>query len=149
MENALWFYDTPNLPYRFYDTPNLPYRKCACRNRVIVMAKDDYFVIVYKILAYLYARLKKGEPVEAEMLMYDGGLFQINREYWVYIIDNILEQGYIKGLHNVRAGNGYYIKEQLSNCSITPKGIDYLCENSLLEKAKQFLKDVKEITPFI
>ena len=54
------------------------------------MAKDDYFVIVYKILAYLYARLKKGEPVEAEMLMYDGGLFQINREYWVYIIDNML-----------------------------------------------------------
>ena len=78
------------------------------------MAKDDYFVIVYKILAYLYARLKKGEPVEAEMLMYDGGLFQINREYWVYIIDNMLEQGYIKGLHNVRAGVLRYAKFALS-----------------------------------
>lgn len=28
------------------------------------MAKDDYYVIVYKILAYLYVQLKKGESVE-------------------------------------------------------------------------------------
>lgn len=42
------------------------------------MAKDDYYVIVYKILAYLYIQLKKGEAVEPEMLMYDGTLFQIN-----------------------------------------------------------------------
>lgn len=113
------------------------------------MAKDDYYVIVYKILAYLYQRLKKGEAVEPEMLMYDGGLFQINRDYWVWIIENMLDQGYIRGLHNVTAGRGYYIKEQLSGCEITPKGIDYLCENSLIRKARQFLKDVKEITPFI
>ena len=113
------------------------------------MAKDDYYVIVYKILAYLYTQLKKGEPIEPEMLMYDGGLFQINRSYWVYIIDNMLEQGFIKGIHNARSGNGYYIKDQLSGCRITPKGIDYLCDNSLSEKAKQFLKDVKDITPFI
>ena len=28
------------------------------------MAKDDYYVIVYKILAYLYVQLKKGEPID-------------------------------------------------------------------------------------
>ena len=113
------------------------------------MAKDDYYVIAYKILAYLYMQLKRGEPIEPEMLMYDGALFNINRSYWVYIISNMLEQGYIKGLNNVKAGDGYYIKEQLQNCEITPKGIDYLCDNSLMEKAKQFLKDIKDITPFI
>lgn len=113
------------------------------------MAKDDYYVIVYKILAYLYKQLKNGEPIEPEMLMYDGSLFQINRSYWTYIFTNMLEQGFIKGLHDTRTGDGYYIKEQLSNCEITPKGIDYLCDNSLLEKAKEFLKDIKEITPFI
>lgn len=48
-----------------------------------------------------------------------------------------------------RAGREHYIREQLSGCEITPKGIDYLCENSLIRKARQFLKDVKEITPFI
>ena len=112
------------------------------------MAKDDYHVIVYKILSYIYARLKKGEPVEPEMLMYDGGLFQINREYWVYIFANMLEEGYINGLHNVRAGNGYYIKEQLGNCEITPKGIEYLSENSLMKRVKNFLKDIKDLSPF-
>lgn len=28
------------------------------------MAKDDYFVIVYKILSYLYVQLKSGEDVD-------------------------------------------------------------------------------------
>ena len=113
------------------------------------MAKDDYHVIVYKILAYLYMQLKRGAPVEPEMLMYDGGLFQINRQYWIYILYHLTEEGYITGLHNVRAGNGYYIREQLPGCAITPKGIGYLLDNSQLEKAKHFLRDIKEITPFL
>lgn len=113
------------------------------------MSKDDYYVIIYKILAYLYVQLKKGEVVEAEMLMYDGDLFQVNKTYWVYIFENLSKDGYITGLSNIAVGNGYYLKEQFPNCQITPKGIDYLCENSLAEKAKQFLKDIKDITPFI
>ena len=113
------------------------------------MAKDDYYVIVYKILAYLYACLKNGEPIEPEKLMYDGSMFNINRKYWVYIFKNMVDDGYITGLSNVAAGDGYYLKGQFTGCQITPKGIEYLCENSLFEKAKQFLKDIKEITPYI
>lgn len=113
------------------------------------MAKDDYYVIAYKILAYLYMQLKNGERIDPEMLMYDGGLFQINRSYWVYIFTNLSEQGYIRGLHETKVGNGYYIREQLTGCEITPKGIGYLCDNNLMERAKRFLKDVKDITPFI
>ena len=37
----------------------------------------------------------------------------------------------------------------MRECRITPKGIAYLFENSLAEEAKRFLKDVKDITPFI
>lgn len=113
------------------------------------MAKDDYYVIVYKILAYLYVKLKAGEEIEPEMLMYDGTLFHINRKYWVYIFENMVNDGYITGLSNISVGEGYYLREQFPECQITPKGIEYLCENSLAEKAKQFLKDIKEITPFI
>lgn len=113
------------------------------------MAKDDYYVIVYKILAYLYSQLKKGEPIDSEMLEHDGRLFQINGKYWIYIMQNMIDQGFIRGLVQSRAGGGNYIKGQLSNCEITPRGIDYLCDNSLMERAKQFLKDVKDITPFI
>lgn len=113
------------------------------------MAKDDYYVIVYKILAYLYKQLKAGAPVEEEYLKHDGMLFQINKLYWIYIIQNVLEQGYITGIMQTHAGGGYYIEQQLANCMITPKGIEYLCDNNLMEKAKRFLKEIKEITPFI
>ena len=34
------------------------------------MAKDDYHVIVYQILAYLYAQLKAGEDPDEAMLSY-------------------------------------------------------------------------------
>lgn len=113
------------------------------------MAKDDYFVIVYKILAYLYSQLKSGAPIDPDMLMYDGKLFQINQQYWVYIIKNMVDDGFIKGISNPTVGNGFYIRDQLPYCEITPAGIAYLCDNSFIEKAKQFLKDIKEITPFI
>lgn len=32
------------------------------------MAKDDYHVIVYQILSYLYRQLKSCEPVDEQML---------------------------------------------------------------------------------
>ena len=114
------------------------------------MAKDDYSVIVYKILKYLYARLKKGEPIVSEMLMYDGPLFNINRSYWVYVWSNLSEQGYITGLRNIKVAEGNYIKDQLSGCEITPKGIEYLSENSVMKKIEDRLKEVVDvITPFV
>ena len=42
------------------------------------MAKDDYHVIVYQILSYLYRRLKKGEHVDAAMLAPESPLFKVN-----------------------------------------------------------------------
>lgn len=45
------------------------------------MAKDDYFVIVYKILSYLYVKLKSGEDVNPNMITHDNQLLQINRKY--------------------------------------------------------------------
>lgn len=41
------------------------------------MAKDDFHVIVYRILAYLYHRLKNGEPAEPEMIRHD----EVEAEY--------------------------------------------------------------------
>ncbi len=32
---------------------------------------------------------------------------------------------------------------------ITPKGIQYLFDNNLFEKAKKVVKDIKEMTPFL
>lgn len=36
------------------------------------MAKDDYHVVVYKILAYLYVKLKAREKVDTKLLEADS-----------------------------------------------------------------------------
>lgn len=58
------------------------------------MAKDDYFVLVYKILAYLYTVLKEGRSPDAKMLQYDSTLLGVNEPYWAYIMENLQAQGY-------------------------------------------------------
>lgn len=112
------------------------------------MAKDDYYVIVYQILAYLYKRLKDGEPVEPEMLSPESPLLRINQNYWVYIIENMKEQGFIKNVDLTFAMGHVLVRYDLSRCQITPKGIEYLCENSTIKKAYKFLKEAKSIVPF-
>lgn len=114
------------------------------------MARDDYFVIVYQILSYLYCRLKAGESIDAKMINYDSPLFEINKKYWAYIMYHIASDDLIEGVSFVNIdGLTHPYPADISNCSITPKGIAYLCDNSFISKAKQFLKDIKEITPFI
>ena len=113
------------------------------------MAKDDYHVIVYQILAYLYQRLKKGEQVDGKMLQHDSPLFKINRQYWAYIIYHMSVSNLIEGVSFVELdGVNTPYPCDVSECRITPAGIEYLCDNSFMEKAKAFLKDIKEIVPF-
>lgn len=113
------------------------------------MAKDDYHVIVYQILAYLYTKLKEGEPVDPRMISHDSHYLEINEKYWLYIMENLFKYGYISGITVTKAwGNSFFISG-LENCEITPLGIEFLCENSFLKKAKEFLKDIKAIVPFI
>lgn len=45
------------------------------------MAKDDYFVMVYKILSYLYVQLKSGEDVDEKIISHDSSILQINKRY--------------------------------------------------------------------
>lgn len=114
------------------------------------MAKDDYYVIVYQILSYLYQKLKKGEPVDTNALKNDGALFNISKSYWAYILYHMYSSGLVENITFVELdGMDYPCPCNYSKCRITPLGIGYLCDNTLIEKAKRFLKDVKEIAPFI
>lgn len=114
----------------------------------LMMAKDDYFVITYKFLSYLYTCLKQGKKVEKEYLLHDGVLFNINYSYWLYIVENLVNEGYIEHISNVTAGGGYYVKGQLEGCRITPKGIGYITDNSTFKRVQKFLSDMKDMIPF-
>ena len=109
------------------------------------MSKDDYFVIVYRLLKYLYGCLKSGKPAKYEVLCAD--FFGVEDSYWEYIIRNLYIDGYVDGMMLVsligKLDKGVKI---FDNFMITPKGIEYLSENSIFQKVKGIVKD---ISPFI
>ena len=105
------------------------------------MAKDDYFVIAYKILKYLYECLKQGK--QPDMGVLDADFFSVGSQYWGYIIRNLHEEGYLAGVA-VLDGGFAGIRPDVE---ITPKGIQYLEENSMFRKVKETIKDIREIMP--
>lgn len=54
------------------------------------MAQNDYFVIVYRVLKYLYDCLKKGEKPEAEYLV--ASTYNIPENYWIYILLSLINE---------------------------------------------------------
>lgn len=109
------------------------------------MAKDDYFVILYVLLDYLYTCLKKGENPDLNFLNEDS--FNISRKYWFYILENAKDDGLIKGIDFVLTKQGKIFNNK--NIEITPKGIEFLIENSMMNRVKNTFKDIKDIIPFI
>lgn len=103
------------------------------------MEKDDYFVVVYKILAYLYITLKEGSHPDALLLQHDSRLLGVNEMYWTYIMENLQEQGYLTGLTVITPWDGNKMIFGLECCQITPAGIAYLLDDYMLDKAKTSL----------
>lgn len=114
------------------------------------MAKNDYHVIAYRILAYLYACLKQGEKPNLEYLKYDTDDFPIGKDYWYYILTQLFKEGYIDGAVFVPVlGETIKAVRITDKIMITPSGIEYLQNNSAMKKALDFLKTLKEIVPGI
>ena len=110
------------------------------------MAKDDYFVIVYQLLKYLYECLKNGTRPDENKLT--ATYFNIPLNYWGYIVDSLSKEGFIDGVKGIPTKDGIVFND-MKEMMITPYGIQYLFDNSLLQKAKRTLKDIKEMTPFV
>jgi len=109
------------------------------------MAKDDYFVIVYRLLKYLYDCLKRGKPPSPEVLCAD--FFSVNEEYWQFILRTLFEDGYVSGLFINSLLGGKPHATRLNQMEITPKGILYLDENSIFKRIRGAVKDIAEIIP--
>ena len=101
------------------------------------MAKDDYFVIIYDILSYLYLCLKNGDKVEKARLY--ASTYGISESYWLYILESLLEQGYTKG-YTITKFEDKVGHSDLKTIQITPVGIQYLFDDELLKKAGKELR---------
>lgn len=98
------------------------------------MAKDDYYVIVAKILVYLYARIKgKNKISSTEYLHPLSEDFPIYEEYFNYVLDEMLAHGYIR-MNVIRAWGAGVVMRDIDGIQITQEGIDFLRENSTIRK---------------
>lgn len=110
----------------------------------MLVAKNDYFVIVYRLLTYLYSCFKAGETPDISLFGPDA--LGINNGYWSNVMESIFNEGYVTGVAFVHmVGGPPGIK--LGDLKITQKGIEYLQENSKMRKAAEFVKTIVDFVP--
>lgn len=112
------------------------------------MAKDDYEVVAYRILVYLYAIMKRkivfNEQVFQKMVLKDA----VGEEYLASILHMMLEEGLITGVTLTKAwGNNYLISSELSDAEITAAGIHHLKKNP--EIRESIIKAAESIATLI
>lgn len=113
------------------------------------MGKDDYFVLVYKLLRYLYRCLKEDTPASWEVVAPNTKQFPIGQEYFTYLLSHLLADGYIEGVAEVKRLGGSVRFKETRGLAITPKGIGYLEENSTMKRVGEFLGPAGEVADAI
>ena len=112
------------------------------------MAQDDMHVLIYKVLAYLYSCMKRGEEPDRTMLQSDGPLFGgVPYRYWSAIWSQIAERNLVSGI-----GVKWYDNSRsiiLHDPEITLDGVEFMQENSMMRRAYDLLKAAKDALPFI
>ena len=102
------------------------------------MKKDDYFVIAYNVLNYLYEKLKDGTTTVNCRQMTKDLYVHIKADYWLYIIKSLLDEKYItaKTIKHEYINSNEPTKE-IVEAQITPKGIEYLFTHPMMKQAKE------------
>ena len=105
----------------------------------------DNFKIIYKILSQLEKDMDKTN-VNLDAISYDVLCITENR--WLNIIEMLYRDGYIIGVtinRDIDGDKNY----NCDNMTITIKGLDFLKNNSLMQKAYKTVKGITEIIPKI
>ena len=109
-------------------------------SKVKSMAKNDYYVIVYRVLMYLYNCLRQDEVVDMQKLTPE--YLHINQRYFEYIFDTLNDEGLILNKAYYEDMLGKHLE---SDIMISPKGISFLHENSTIDKVKKSVKGIAVI----
>ena len=110
------------------------------------MAKDDYDIIAYRVLVYLYAVMKR-------KIMFETATFNTavrkhveSDEYFAEVLQMMQNEGLIQGLVFITAwGGDLIIASDVENAKITVKGIHYLEENDKMKGIGEKLKGAVDI----
>lgn len=104
------------------------------------MAKDDYDVVVFRILV-LYAIFKGKQIFDQHIFL--KVISKVEEDYLYRVLEMMQSEGLIEGLQFRKAWGGAVILiNDLDDISITSDGIHYLLENSRMKKVR--MKKVKD-----
>lgn len=109
------------------------------------MAQDDMFVVMYKILAYVYDCNRRGErPLNCE---WDYEALGIAYLYWVQVVEELVGHGYLAGVrvNHTKMGDAVFIDRP----RVTTEGVQFAQENTRMAKARAFLREAKATIPWI
>ena len=109
------------------------------------MAKNDMYVIMYKILAYLDECMRKNVDVNDDKFSHI--VLGISEKYWAHIIDELVCHKYVRGVNVIYTTTEPIIC--INNPRVTMEGVAFMQENSMMKKAREFLKETKSILPLI
>ena len=103
----------------------------------------DNFKAVYKILSALE---KMMDLPEVNVDLISAEKLEVSKERWARYLEMMADVEYIKGVDFSKDITGEYIVDA-RNIRITLKGLEYLQENSIMQKLYKAAKGLKEITP--
>lgn len=110
------------------------------------MAKDDYDVVVYRVLIYLYACLKRRIVFEEETFQASVRKNIDSDEYFIAVLHMMQNEGLIEGLSFKKAWGGVYLLlSDIKDAEITASGVRYLRENRTMAKVGEKMKAAADI----
>jgi hypothetical protein len=99
------------------------------------LAKDDFEVVAYKVLAYAYACLKAGVEASTAKALEIAG---INEVYFLAVLKSLASKGLIEGVPMFKHMNGDVV-DYGESITITMDGAVYLRENGRMAKVGKYL----------
>ena len=104
---------------------------------------NDHFKCIYRILVAIENDMDSKnfdiEKISPERL-------NISDERWVKYINMLIDAGYIKGIE-VRYDVYDELDININNVEITLKGLEYLSENTIMQRLYKMTKGIIEIIP--
>ena len=103
---------------------------------LIAMSYDDFDVIVYRVLRYIYSCMKEGVQPSLEKAQ---ELSKCNDVYWSHVVRSMVDSGYVQGVKFHEYLDQPPVPFARNTLGISQKGAQYLQENSKMHEVAQFL----------
>lgn len=103
----------------------------------------DNFKIIYKILSVLEKSMDL-ESIDAERISSNN--LGISQQRWNKYMEMLLDAGYIKGVSIKKYTDGE-MRVDIENIRITLKGLEYLSENSIMQRMYNVTKGIADLIP--